>query len=191
MWFTWCWSFPQKNQDISCFHATWNKWVFDVLIKVCCIVFSTLTRRRYIGKHPSRQNNKTTEMFTTKIVECLVCLTAIVRAEVVVTNLYPPPSACTGSLILTSPSSPPRYGATTVFRTGQSWIDNIVDFPKKITITGVEVQGCGCFQIYNKKNGRGKTFILRSNETIKKGDKTFFRYARSMKRVMCSNKHVD
>ena len=129
-------------------------------------------------------------MFTTKIVECLLCLTAIVRAEVVVTNLYPPPSACTGSLILTSPSSP-RYGATTVFRTGQSWIDNIVDFPKKITITGVEVQGCGCFQIYNKKNGRGKTFILRSNETIKKGDKTFFRYARSMKRVMCSNKHVD
>ena len=125
---------------------------------------------------------------SSNIVKFLVCLssTAIVRASVINHASHSSSSACTGSLILTSP---PRYGAPTVFRTGQ--LDNIVNFSRRITITRVEVQGCGCFQVYNKKNGRGKTFILRSQEYIQKGDKTFFRKARSMKRVMCSNKHSD
>ena len=122
---------------------------------------------------------------STQIMRFLVCLTstAIVRASVINHDSHSSsPSECTGSLILTSP---PRYGSSTVFRTGQ--FDNIVNFSKRKIITKVEVQGCGCFQVYSKKNGKGKTFILRSQEKIQKDDKAFFRKARSMKRVMCSN----
>ena len=128
---------------------------------------------------------------STNFVKYLVCLTstaAIVRAqlfEVTVPSQSKP--VCTGSLVLTSP---PRFGSPEHrILTEDSSLGHTKNFTKKITITKVEVHGCGCFQVYNKKKGRGKTFILRSNETIKKGDKTFFRHARSMKRVMCTNNH--
>ena len=117
------------------------------------------------------------------ILKFLVCLISTVRASVITHDSHSSsPSTCNGSLIL---HSPPRFGSPTVFRTGQ--LENIVNFSRRIIITKVEVQGCGCFQVFSKKNGGGQTFTLRSEEMTQKGDKTFFRKARSMKRVMCSS----
>ena len=124
---------------------------------------------------------------STKLVKYLVILTStvILRAEIIPPYTATHISSCTGSLILTSPT---RFGSLKLkFLTRQSWLDKIQNFPR-ITITKVEVHGCGCFQVYRRKNGRGTTFSLRSDETIKKGDKKFFRHAKSMKRVKCSQK---
>ena len=119
---------------------------------------------------------------------CLTSTAALVRAESIVVQ----PStqaACTGSLILTSP---PRFGSPKHrILTEELLLDGIKNFPKKVVITKVEVHGCGCFQVFKNKNGKGKSFFLGlgSNQTIRKGDPTFFRKAKSVKRVKCSNKH--
>ena len=118
----------------------------------------------------------------TNIQKVLVFFTimAIVKGSVLPTT-QSQSSKCNGSLFLT----PPGYGSPTVYLTGQFSLDKIKNFPKKINLAEVEVHGCGCFQVYSKRDGRGLTFIIRSEESMDKDDDRFFKKAKSIKRVMC------
>ena len=112
---------------------------------------------------------------------------AIVRAEVSKTGSASPSSECNGSLFLNS-----RHGSPAVFLTGQFSLEEIKNLhKKKLLVADVEVHGCGCFHVYSKRNGRGLRFNIRSDQRIEKGDYRLFKYAKSIKRVLCksSNKY--
>merc|ERR1711892_1477633 len=56
----------------------------------------------------------------------------------------------------------------------------------KVSVDKVKMEGCGCFRLHEKKNGRGRSFFLgRQGEYT--GDETGLRKVKSVRRVECES----
>ena len=56
----------------------------------------------------------------------------------------------------------------------------------KVTVDKVKVQGCGCYQLHNKKDGKGRSYFLGGGE--KTGEDIGWRKVRSIRKVECESR---
>jgi hypothetical protein len=56
----------------------------------------------------------------------------------------------------------------------------------KVTVDKVKVEGCGCFQLHNKKNGKGRSYFLGRGEHT--GDDIGWKKVRSVRKVECESR---
>ena len=56
----------------------------------------------------------------------------------------------------------------------------------KVTVDKVKVEGCGCFQLHNKKNGKGKSYFLGRGEHT--GKDIGWKKVRSVRKVECESR---
>ena len=87
---------------------------------------------------------------------------------------------CDGSIVLLTEET------KTVLHSSGETIYEFQNTNKTIRINRAEAQGCGCFRIFTKRNGRGASASLRSGEALTSDDRTFIPVVRSVVRLPCT-----
>ena len=57
-----------------------------------------------------------------------------------------------------------------------------------LVVDKVMVEGCGCFTLHSKKEGRGKSFFLRSTDGVASPSDMGWARVRSVRKVACENR---
>ena len=81
---------------------------------------------------------------------------------------------CLGSLLVVTESGELRFGRT-----------KTLPYPKKLNANSLEVEGCGCFELYNRRNFKGTSFYISHYMGNISGDYVGFTI-RSVEKVPCN-----
>ena len=76
-------------------------------------------------------------------------------------------------------------GSVTLYEGSEEIVVN-KDQNVKVTVDKVKVQGCGCYQLHNKKDGKGRSYFLGGGEHT--GEDIGWRKVRSIRKVECESR---